>query len=85
MSFQFELTEHARKRIADRSIPLEWIERALFHPQKVEPDQTDLELCSGLVTIPEFGNRVLRVIYNYKVNPPRVVTVYFDRAMKGKL
>jgi hypothetical protein len=35
--------------------------------------------------IPEFGSRVLRVVSNPNDRPPRVVTVYFDRAMKGIL
>jgi hypothetical protein len=30
-------------------------------------------------------NRVLRVIYNKTVDPAAVITVYFDRRMKGKL
>jgi hypothetical protein len=29
--------------------------------------------------------RVLRVIYNKTVDPAAVITVYFDRRMKGKL
>ena len=34
---------------------------------------------------PEHGDRVLRVVVNTSVVPERVVSVYFDRAMKGKL
>ena len=35
--------------------------------------------------VPEFGHRVLRVVVNPTVAPIRVVTLYFDRKMKGKL
>lgn len=35
--------------------------------------------------IPDFGNRVLRVVYNETVDPPVIVTVCFDRTMKGRL
>lgn len=33
----------------------------------------------------EFGGRVLRVAVNKAVEPNRVVSVFFDRQMKGKL
>lgn len=45
----------------------------------------DTTLEHALAVIPEHGDRVLRVIYNATKNPPHVVTVYFDRTMKGKL
>ena len=35
--------------------------------------------------IDEYKGRVLRVIVNAAVRPLRVVTVYFDRAMRNKL
>jgi len=37
------------------------------------------ELEHRLAAIPEFGNRVLRVIVNTSAIPPRVITAYFDR------
>ncbi len=42
-------------------------------------------LIHALRAIPEFGDRVLRVIYNRTRQPPHVVTAFFDRGMKGKL
>ncbi|EAZ93103.1 DUF4258 domain-containing protein [Crocosphaera chwakensis] len=54
MKSSYELTEHAKKRLDERSIP-------------------------------EFGNRVLRVVYKPTENPIKVITVHFDRSMKGKL
>jgi hypothetical protein len=38
-----------------------------------------------LALVPEHGNRVLRVVVNVQVTPERVVTLFFDRKMKGKL
>lgn len=47
-------------------------------------DFTRPALRHALARIPERGNRVLRVVYNVDVNPPRVVTAYFDRRQRGK-
>ena len=39
----------------------------------------DPNLEHRLAPVAEFGNLVLRVVVNGTVNPPRVVTAYFDR------
>jgi uncharacterized protein DUF4258 len=82
---KFALTAHARTVIAERSIKAEWLARVLSQPEETEPDAADTNLKHALARIPEHGNRVLRVVYNGSVKPIRVVTVYFDRSMKGKL
>lgn len=84
-NFPYSLTEHAERRISERSINPEWINRVLTNPQKIEPDPEDSELCHASGTIPEYGNRVLRVVYNETVSPWRIVTAHFDRKLKGKL
>jgi len=38
----------------------------------------------ALGRIAERDGRVLRVVYNAAVRPPRIVTVYFDRRERGK-
>ncbi len=81
----YVLTAHATKVIAERGIPLAWIERALASPAKVENDRRDPTLRHALVRIPEHGDRVLRVIYNETAQPWEVVTAYFDRAQRGRL
>lgn len=48
-------------------------------PERVELDEVDPDLEHRLARIPEFGNRVLRVIVNPSVTPARIVTVFFDR------
>jgi uncharacterized DUF497 family protein len=81
----YELTQHARDVLQERQIPLEWVERVIDKPALVKPSATDLTVESRLAKIPEHGGRVLRVVINKMVVPERVVSVYFDRTMKGKL
>ncbi len=82
---KFELTKHAQKALDEREIPAEWMERTLSAPELVLPDPDDATVERRFRRIPEFGNRVLRVAVNTAVEPNRVVTVFFDRQMKGKL
>jgi hypothetical protein len=81
----YELTQHARDVMEERQIAMDWMERALDSPALIETSATDLALESRFAKIPEFDNRVLRVIINTQVVPARVVSVYFDRRMKGRL
>lgn len=81
----YELTEHARHVLNERRISLVWLERVLATPANIQPSLTDPELESRFGKIAEFGDRVLRVVVNTQVVPERVVSVYFDRRMKGKL
>lgn len=73
------LTEHARDALAKRGIRHEWVERALNAPQATAADPGDSDLEHRLARIPEFGDRVLRVIVNPKTKPLRIVTAFFDR------
>ena len=82
---KYELSQHAKDSIAEREIPIEWIERVLTSPARRMPDRRDAALEHRLGVIDEFGGRVLRVVTNPNAIPLRVVTVYFDRTMKGKL
>jgi hypothetical protein len=81
----YELTQHARDVLDERQIPAAWMERALNSPVLVEASATDGTLESRFVRIAEHGGRVLRVVVNKSVVPPRVVSVYFDRTMKDRL
>ena len=80
----YELTDHAKDVIAEREIDLAWVARVLANPERTEVDHGDLTLKHALGPIPEFGARVLRVVYNASVSPPRIVTAYFDRRQRGK-
>ena len=78
-------TQHAQDVFSKRKIPASWIDRAIAAPELTYRDEIDPGLTHYLKTIPEFGNRVLRVIMNTEADPQRLVTFYFDRKMKGKL
>ena len=64
----------------ERSILLEWVERAVNEPQKTEDheDGTRHYLCQ----IAEFEDRWLRVIVNIRVSPEKAVTTFFDRRLR---
>lgn len=81
---ELHYTEHARWRMAKRQLRREWIERAINHPVRIEPDECDAALEHRLAAVPELANRVLRVIVS-KDEPKRIITVHLDRKMKGKL
>ena len=82
---KYDLTQHARDVIDERQISLDWLERVLANPSLIEASTTDPELESRFAKIPEFGDRVLRVVVNTRVVPERIVSVYFDRKMKENL
>ena len=81
----YTLTKHAEKVLAEREIPLEWLERTLNDPVLCQSDPDDAALERRYRPIPEFNGRVLRVVVNPAVEPVCVVSVFFDRSMKGKL
>ena len=68
-----------------RGIRREWMEVTLASPQRVERDAADPAIVHHLRTIEECEGRVLRVVYNEAVKPVRIVSVFLDRRMKGKL
>jgi hypothetical protein len=78
----YVLTAHEAVTIAERGILPDWIERGLADPQKVLEDARDQALRHALARIPEYGNRVLRVINIEATKPRRVVTAYFDRTQR---
>jgi hypothetical protein len=82
---RYELTDHARTAIAERGISRDWLERVMADPQKTEPDAQDANLEHRLGVIKEHDGRVLRVIINTGTDPVRVVTAYFDRAMRNRI
>jgi hypothetical protein len=81
----YELTEHARIAITERRIRMDWIQRVVENPELLEPDEDDAQLEHRLGKIFENDNRVLRVIIDPDARPIRIITAYFDRAMRKKL
>lgn len=82
---KYVLSAHASTVISERAIRTEWIDRVLENPQRIASDGTDAEIKHALARITEYGDRVLRVVYNDATKPVKIVTAYFDRAMKDKL
>lgn len=82
---EFTTSQHAEDVIKEREISRDWVSLVLDAPGRIEKDREDPALIHALAVIPSHGNRVLRVIYNQAKNPPHVITVYFDRTLKGKL
>ena len=54
-------------------------QRAFDAPEATEADPVDPDLEHRLARIPEWGNRVLRVIINRKTTPTRIWTAFFYR------
>ena len=79
------LSKHAAEMMARRRIPRECMERALDQPQRVQNDSNDPNVVHHLRAFAEYGDRVLRVLYNRAVSPVKIVSVFWDRRMKGKL
>ena len=84
-SAKLDFTKHALHAMKERAIPMEWVEWVIAKPALREPDPTDPEVERFFRRIPEQGERVLRVAINTRVAPWRVVSVFFDRNVKGKL
>ena len=82
---QLEFTRHAVRVMAERTVPVAWVERTVAAPALRSPDPNDPEVERFFRRIPEHGDRVLRVAVNTRVAPWRVVSVFFDRTMRGNL
>ena len=82
---KLRFTQHALFVLKERQIPIEWVERVLNQPEKILTDKENATLRHALSRIPEFDNRVLRVIFSDEIEHIRVITVYFDRQMRNKL
>lgn len=80
-----DFTFHARAVMARRLIPEEWVALALTAPGLRTDDPNDPEIERFFWRVPGPGERVLRVAVNTRVEPWRVVSVFLDRTMRGRL
>lgn len=76
---------HALFVMAERDIRLEWVELIINEPALRIVDLNDSEIERFYGAIPERQHRVLRVAVNTQVAPWRVVSVFFDRRMRGRI
>jgi hypothetical protein len=76
------MTQHARRRIAERGIDVAWIERTVALPMRMGPCPNHPDRTRAWRRIPERGNRVLRVVFVRAGADHRVITATFDRGTK---
>jgi hypothetical protein len=72
---------HFRDMLKERRIRLEWADRTVRNPDRVE-DHDDEGTRHFLKCITEFGGRWLRVIVNVTEEPNKRVTAFFDRRLR---
>ena len=77
MKERLPLTAHALQMLRERGIRGEWVTQVLESPAQIEKRSDGTVHYMG--PVPEHGGRVLRVVVNAEGDPPRVITVFFDR------
>ncbi|HFE53786.1 MAG TPA: DUF4258 domain-containing protein [Bacteroidetes bacterium] len=75
-------TEHALRVLEERNILREWVELTIAEPdyEETKPDGTRHYIRS----IEAYGSRYLRVVVNERSEPPKIVTVFFDRRVSRR-
>ncbi len=74
-----EFSKHARYIMVKRRIREEWVWRTISAPDRKH--RGDDENMHYTKAIRERDGQVLRVVVNTYVQPPRVVTLFFDRRL----
>ena len=77
----YEMSEHAYEMLRERNIQEAWVKSAIENPDKKEVN--DDGTVHYIRAIEEYGGRYLRVVMNPASTPQRIVTVFFDRRMRG--
>jgi hypothetical protein len=77
--FPLRYSAHARAVMELRGIADEWVARVARSPERTEPDPAHAGSVLAFGRIPEFGNRLLRVVYQDANGERRVITAFFDR------
>jgi hypothetical protein len=75
-----EFSRHAQIVLEERKICEAWIHRTLESADHIEK-QGDGTI-HYLKSIPEYGERFLRVVVNPNKNPRKIVTLFFDRRIR---
>ena len=78
-------TEHALNAMAEREVSLDLVRQAVAAPDLRAPNPNDPDSEFFFRRAKEQDDRVLRVVVNTNAAPWRVITVYFDRSMRGRL
>ena len=79
----FTISRHALKRMRQRGITTAQIRRVLSNPDFVEVDAEDVMALHAVKRLYIRGGSIfLRVVYNRRAEPPRVITAFFDRRLR---
>ena len=79
---KYEFSEHARGMLRERNIKESWVTLTIENPDKKELKNN--ETIHYIKRIVEHGNRYLRVVVNPNVNPQIIITLFFDRRLRGR-
>lgn len=77
-----QLSKHCMDEMDVRRIAAAFIEATVSTPDWMAPDPTDAALTRSFKAIPEFGNRVLRVVHRPDGHDIFVVTAHWDRGAR---
>ncbi len=72
-------SEHAQHMLREPDIQERWVRAAPGQPDKTERQEDGTT--HYIKAIKEYGGRHLRVVLNPDSNPPRIVTLFFDRRL----
>jgi len=72
------LTKHLLIRLAERNIPLAWVERVAVSPDWTETEPRSPEVTRAFGRIKEAGGKVLRVAYADRPDGRYVLSSHFD-------
>ena len=79
---KFEFTTHAQSMMIERNIAPEWITQTIADPLITETREDGT--LHYLKPISGHEGRILRVVTNQESQPPRIITVFFDRRARRK-
>ncbi|WP_159948531.1 DUF4258 domain-containing protein [Rhizobium sp. 18065] len=79
MSKPLHFTSHAQTVISERQLDRQWIERTVRDPDWQETDPSGLPTERRYRSIPECGDRILRVICLETEEEIRIITAFLDR------
>lgn len=74
------LSGHAEVMRKERAILSEWIDITIKEPNLTELREDGT--MHYIRSIPEKGGRFLRVVVNTSLEPPRIITLFFDRRIQ---
>jgi len=80
---KYEYTKHAYDMFMVRNINEMWVNDAIDNPERIEAKEDGT--VHYIKRVIEFGGRYLRVVVNQDSDTKKIVTLFFDRKLGGKL